>query len=84
MARYTLRNKEKIAQAFDQAYLSRMVSSLDSHFSDSKEIEEHDSGDNRYNMILVDDIGHSVNMFEFYIIKKTYDVYLLAFKGIIG
>lgn len=82
--RYALRNQSKILDKFDQKYLDRIIRSLDAHFKSYKEIEEIESKGERYPIIHVDDVGHTVNMFEFYVIKKIYDVYNLAFKGIIG
>jgi hypothetical protein len=81
--RYTLRNKDKIKKAYSSQYLDRMVKSLDTYFKTNEEIKEEDSGEN-FNIIIVSDIEHSVNCFVFYVIKKTYDVYLLAFKEVIG
>lgn len=83
MARYSLRNQNKIAHAYSQEYLQRMIRSLNEYFENATEIEELDSGDNRFNMIAVDDIDHTVSQFAFYIISKTYDVYRLAFKEVI-
>lgn len=82
--RYSLRNQHKILKQFDQKYLDRMIRSLEAHFKANKEIEEIETRAEAYPYILVDDIDHTVNIFEFYVIKKIYDVYNLAFKGIIG
>ena len=82
--RYTLRNKTKIVAAYDLTLYNRMTKSLDKHFADYKEIEAIEIEGDDYKTILVDDIGHTVNMFAFYLIRKTFDVYNLAFKESIG
>jgi len=80
--RYTLRNKDKIKEKFSQEFLDRMVRSLNSYFNRNIEIKEYE--DSPYPYILVDDVGHSVNIFSFYVIRITFDAYLLAFKEVIG
>ena len=80
--RYSLRNKKKIIKAFDETYFNRMVDSLNEFFEKNEKIELI-KGD-PYPFILVDDVGHTVNLFEFWVIKENFDVLNLAFKGIIG
>ena len=82
--RYTLRNKDKITKAYDQKYLDRMIKSLDKYFDKNKKIEVFENDGEKYEMIMVDDIGHTVNIFVFYVIRITFDVYNLAFKEVIG
>lgn len=81
--RYALRNKHKIEEAYGQKMLDRMIRSLDNVFNKG-ELDIHKNKGDKYSIILVDDLGHSENIFEFYIIGITYDVHRLAFKGFIG
>jgi len=82
--RYTLRNKNKIEDAYDKSILKRIDKSLKVHFGRNKEIELHQVGDDKYKTLIVDDAGHSFNIISFYVIKKKYDVYTLAFNEFIG
>ena len=84
--RYALRNQHKIAKAYSNQVLKRIIRSLDLYFgkktnldNDTKLIE----GD-KYKTLFIDDIEHSTNIIAFYIIEQKYDVYRLAFKEFIG
>lgn len=86
--RYTLRNQEKIKSHFEpygEETLNRINESLKNAFS-SNDIENYiDNWENEpYPILCIDDIGHSFNMIAFYVLKKQYDVYNLAFKEFIG
>lgn len=37
-----------------------------------------------YPVLSINDAGHSFNLIAFYVLKKQYDVYKLAFKEFIG
>lgn len=83
--RYTIRNQVKLTEAFGVEYLRRMFKSLDEYFKKNEDIVDpikHD-GD-PYPFILVDDVTHSEAIFEFWVVKKVYDSYLLAYKSIIS
>ncbi len=82
--RYALRNKHKITAAYDLKYYNRIIESLDKHFAENEEIELIQIEGDDYESIMVNDVGHTVNMFVFYMIRKTFDVYNLAFKEGIG
>lgn len=82
--RYALRNQEKIKQAYDAKILARIIASLDAHFKTHPEIAtERFDGESRETLI-VNDIGHSVNVIAFYVLEIKYDVYRLAFREFIG
>lgn len=81
--RHALRNKLKIKETYGQDMLDRMIQSLDKVFKSGK-LDMYKPEDEKYSIILVDDLGHSENIFEFYILGITYDVHRLAFKGFIG
>jgi len=84
MARWSLRNQEKIAKAFGEKQLVRMTISLNRHFKQSAEIQSTLIPGDKYETIVIDDTGHTSNLIAFYIIRKTFDVYNLAFKEFIG
>lgn len=74
MARYSLRNKDKIAEKLGKDALNRIVQCLDSAFS--ADIKVYDIALNPkdgYPVLVLKDI-------KVYIIKITFDVYILAFK----
>jgi len=83
--RYALRNQVKLAEAFSTAYVKRMILSLDNYFKKNEDVVApiFHEGDT-YPFILVDDSTHSEAVFEFWIVKKVYDSYLLAYKSIIS
>ena len=82
MNRYALRNREKIKNVLGEDTLNRIVKSLDMAFKKPLLIREHEG--ERYPVLTVNDAGHSVNIIDFYVIGKQYDVYKLAFKEFIG
>jgi len=84
MPRYSLRNQTKIKEHFDQKTLSRIIESLDSHFNEEKEIIEHSMPGFNYKAISVDDSGNSCGFIIFFVVRKTFDVYNLAFKEFIN
>jgi len=83
MPRFSLRNQDKIAKHYDEKYVKRMLDSLKIYFEAGK-IEEIQIEGDKFPVIMLDDCGHTVNMFVFYVIRKTYDVYNLAYKEVIG
>ena len=78
MARYTLRNQEKIKAKLGHRALDVMLISLMSYFSKNKEVSVCGT-EKTYQWIEVPNIAESGTV-RFYIITVTYDVYLLAFK----
>lgn len=79
--RYSLRNQNKIALAFGDKFVRRLIASLEANFEDIS-IEELDIQKEYkpYPILCVNDIGHSCGLILFHVISKTYDVYNLAFK----
>ena len=83
MPRFSLRNQDKIAKHYDRKYVERMLNSLKIYF-EAGNIEKIQIEGDRFPVIFVNDSGHTVNDFVFYVIRKTYDVYNLAFKEVIS
>lgn len=80
--RYALRNQQKIEAAYP-GMIKRILGSLNDHFEKHFSIEVFDSGE-EFPIIIVRDIGHTVNDIAFYVLGIKYDVYRLAFKEFIG
>lgn len=80
--RYALRNQKKILNHFDAKSLDRIKKSLDKHFENIDTIEVHDS--EPYQLIGIDDVGHTCGTIVFHVISINYDVYNLAFKEFIN
>lgn len=81
MPRYALRNKRKIRKAFSEKKTQNIINSLKRGFPEGiKDIYEGKP----YSMISVEDLEHTSDIIIFYIIKKTYDVYQLAFKEFVS
>ena len=84
--RYALRNQAKIKSALGEDLLQRILESLKQGFElwgddIDKQIE---SVDGHPYPLTLDDAGHSSNVIVFYVVKKQYNVYTLAFKELIG
>jgi len=85
MPRFALRNQRKIEGAFCREYLNLLIRSLKAHFACHDEIEELTYHNEKYKVIHVENVQPNTDsLFEFYVIRKTYDVYLLAYKGAAG
>lgn len=83
--RYILRNQDKIKDAFGEDFLKYLVLSIKDHFKKHKTIEEHTYEGERFKVIHVDNVQpHTDSFFELYVINKTFDVYLLAYKSCAG
>ena len=80
--RYTLRNKDKIEKEYGDQVLNNIVASLDDEFS--RDIKLELLGDDQYKMIVINDLNHTSGLIVFYLIKKTFDVCLLAFKEFVS
>ena len=86
--RWALRNQEKIKEHFEpfgDEILSRIKDSLDKAFT-SDDLEKHIENVNNepYPILDVNDTGHSFGCILFYVVRKTCDVYLLAFKEFVS
>lgn len=80
--RYTLRNKDKIKSAYSSKFVDRLVNSLDAAFND-KTLDIHRTND-KYDILTINDTGHTCGLIMFYIINIRYDVYKLAYKEVIN
>ena len=85
--RYALRNQEKIKSALGEDLLLRILDSLKQGFelwgdNIDKQIESVEG--HPYPLLTLDDAQHSSNVIAFYVVKKQYNVYTLAFKEFIG
>lgn len=87
--RWALRRQDKIKAAFEpkgDEILTRIKKSLADAFANYKDIEQHiETVDGEpYPLLCIDDAGHTFNMIVFYVVRKQYDVYTLAFKEFVG
>ena len=82
--RYSLRNKNKIAAAYSQAILDRIIKSLDEHFKAAIKVDAQKQKGDTYPILYIDDAGHTTNIIAFYVISTHFDVVNLAFKEFIG
>lgn len=82
--RYALRNQHKIKAAYSQATLNRIIKSLDEYFIEGKKIEIKNIDGDPYPVIWINDIGHTCGLIIFYVTKKIWNVYNLAFKEFIN
>lgn len=81
MSRYALRNQSKIAYKLGEKFLIRLIASLDWAFrNDNFELREFEKP---HTLIIIDDQHNSSGKIVFHVIKKTFDVYNLAYKEII-
>jgi hypothetical protein len=78
MARYSLRNQDKISRALGALALSNIIASLHVFFAENKTFDIQES--TPYNTLVIDDKTEENATIEFYVIDTTYDVYNLAFK----
>lgn len=87
--RWALRNQDKIKKHFEpdgDEILDRLKNSLKEAFLTYENIEEFiEYWENEpYPVLCIGDAGNTSNSVAFYVIKKQYDVYTLAFKEFIG
>jgi hypothetical protein len=79
MARYALRNQQKISSVLGADFLERLLKSADYHFANcSINAERLLQYSNEYDILKVKNKGGE-STFIFCIIGKKYDVYTLAF-----
>jgi hypothetical protein len=85
MARFALRNKDKIVQSFGLDYYNLLIDSLKAYFNTAKEIVEHTHENYTHKFIYVPNVQpHTDSEFVFIIIRKTYNVYNLAYYSVQG
>lgn len=85
MPRFAIRNRDKIIDSFGLKFWNTLASSLDRHFAINDKIEEHNYDGEPYPVIHVDNIQPNTDsFFELYVVRKTYNVYNLAYKGTAG
>lgn len=85
MARYALRNQQKISDTFGKDYTELILKSLDYYFANANQIVMYDYEGQPYSIIHVDNVQPNTDMFfEFYVLEKKYDVYRLAYKSVCG
>jgi hypothetical protein len=86
--RYSLRNQNKIADAFGIDFLNCLIKSIKKHFEENSIINEFEyPEDNKqlYPIILVENAQpHTDSTFELYITSIKFDVYNLAYKSCMG
>lgn len=80
--RFALRNKQKIEKALSGDCLSRIVLSLEQHFSSNLEIETKEVAGEPYPVLAINNASRKGTI-EFFVVGKKYDVFRLAFKGFI-
>lgn len=82
-SRFSLRKQRKIASVYGDKFLKRLINSLNEAFKTTppeiKEIEGEP-----YPVIEINDEGHTCGMIIFYVVRRTFDVYNLAFKEVIN
>lgn len=81
--RYALRNQEKIKKHFGSqgdTVVNRMKKSLDKAFQDHEDIESIETSSTPYPTIKIPDVTKDKTEIVFFVIKKFYDVYTVAFK----
>ena len=83
MARFSLRNQEKIANVLGPKVLARILIALNRHFQENKEIKSSLIEGDKFETIIIKDVGEGTNLIAFYIIKHTFNAYNLALKEII-
>jgi hypothetical protein len=82
MARFSLRNQDKIQDSFGESFLNYLLKSLKFYFENTKEIKEYIYENEKYKVIHVNNIQpHTDSTFELYVISKNFDVYNLAYKS---
>ncbi len=79
MARFALRNQHLIIKSLGLEFNKLLLESLKTHFNSNVEIKENVYSD-KYSTVHVNNTQNIDSFFEFYVIRKTYDVYILAYK----
>jgi len=86
MARFALRNQKKISDAYGEPFLICLLQSLTVHFKNNPEIKTETEYTNEpYPVIHVQNSqARTDSTFELYVIRVVYDVYNLAYKGVMS
>lgn len=86
MARYSLRNQNKIKKVLGNDFHYWLIESLKARFNDNTPIIEYlYEYDTKYKVIHIDNVQPNTDsFFELYIISKHFDVYNLAYKSCAG
>ena len=85
MLRYSLRNQKKIADRLGDEFLKWLLLSLNDYFNKNVEPTEYKYGNEKCPIIHITNVQpHTDSTYELYIIKKTYNVYNLAYKSCMG
>lgn len=83
--RYSLRNQNKIKESLGQDFLKWLLLSLNECFSKDVAPTEYDYDNINLKVIHVNNVQPNTDsFFELYVIKKTYNVYNLAYKSCCG
>jgi len=77
--RYALRNQKKIKTFLGVAAFNAIIKSLNAYFKLEQEIELEKT-DTNYQAIRIPNTEKEGSSISFYVIRKTFDVYNLAFK----
>ena len=84
MARYSLRNQDRITKEFGKDYLDLLKQSLTEAFK-KEDIEEHTYENINHKVIHATNVQpRTDSFFEFLIISKHFDVYNLAYHSCAG
>jgi hypothetical protein len=84
MARYSLRNQEKIKYSLGENFHKWLMLSLDELFKKGN-IIEYDYEGEKFKVIHAENVQpHTDSFFELYVLSKKFDVYNLAYKGCAG
>jgi len=85
--RYTLRNKDKLIEAFDKEFYFKLECSIDwaiaINVRNKRGFELIDSDRPEFKMIEVNEIN-GTRVFQFYVVSVTFDCWVLGFKKIKG
>lgn len=85
--RFALRNQKKICEQLGKDLLDRILLSLQKaleYYGDRIDSQIEEVEGYPYPVLTVDDAGHSFNLVSFFVIRKRYDVYTVAFHEFIG
>lgn len=85
MIRFSLRNQHKIKEAFGEEFLKWLLLSLKDYFNKGVEPIEYVYGMETYKVIHINNVQPNTDSyFELYVVKKTYNVWNLAYKSTAG
>lgn len=85
--RFALRKQKKISEKLGKDLLDRILLSLQKafdHYGDRIDDQIEEVEGYPYPILTINDAGHSFNLISFFVIRKQYDVYTVAFREFIG